>query len=244
MKMIIKSLLLVILFVSLPGVFCAEKELKPVDPKLAESAPSSPKNFTFRIYGLCCPERENDLKMATGEIPDVKLVSIDYPNASATFSLDPILFCAERVKGMSKKDLANADLPKFVNERFDNLLRNASNHTFQIAPPLAAAKDKLTLVEIKVVGIDCKACSFAAYDSICKIEGVARATASFKQGMVTALIDPSKTNRSALETALKQRGVELFLTPEQKAAEEAKQKAAEDAKKAAAAKAAIETKKP
>ena len=39
--------------------------------------------------------------------------------------------------------------------------------------------------------------------------GVAQATASFREGRITALIDPAQTNRAALETALKQRNVEL-----------------------------------
>jgi copper chaperone CopZ len=60
-----------------------------------------------------------------------------------------------------------------------------------------------------VLGLDCKGCCLGAYESIAKIEGVEQATASFKLGLVTALIDPAKTNRAALETALKQRNVTL-----------------------------------
>ena len=39
--------------------------------------------------------------------------------------------------------------------------------------------------------------------------GVEMATASFKEGRVTALINPEKIDRVELETALKQRGVQL-----------------------------------
>ena len=46
-------------------------------------------------------------------------------------------------------------------------------------------------------------------EAIYKIEGVEYATASFKEGRVTALIDPGKTERAVLEAALKKKGVEL-----------------------------------
>ena len=72
------------------------------------------------------------------------------------------------------------------------------------------APEKLTLVEIPVVGLDCKACCLGAYEAIYRLEGVEQATASFKDGLVTAWIDASKTDRAQLETALKQRGVEVL----------------------------------
>ena len=98
-------------------------------------------------------------------------------------------------------------------ERFDDLLRPASNYTFGIGPLCTTPKDKLTLVEIPVVGLDCKACCLAAYEAVYKIDGVERATASFKDGLITALINPEKTNRTALETALKMKGVTLKDAP-------------------------------
>jgi hypothetical protein len=38
---------------------------------------------------------------------------------------------------------------------------------------------------------------------------VERATASFREGLVTALIDPDKIDRAKLEAALVKRGVQL-----------------------------------
>src|SRR5262249_16441621 len=96
-----------------------------------------------------------------------------------------------------------------VNQRFENLLRTASGHTFAIKPLRTIPLDKLQLIEIPVAGLDCKACSLAAYEAIYKLEGVERATASFREGRVTALIDPTKTDRTKLEAALKKRGVEV-----------------------------------
>ena len=62
-------------------------------------------------------------------------------------------------------------------------------------------------------GLDCKGCALAAYESIAKLDGVEQATVNFKVGLVTAMIDPKKTDRAALEAALKQKQVELKKQP-------------------------------
>lgn len=163
---------------------------------LAEDKPVQPKPMRHRITGLFSPEREKDLREVVKQLPEVKLISIDFKHAEATFEYD-----ADK--------LLNRPKPEEIPQRFNDLLRPASNHTFGIEPLSTTPKDKLTLVEIPVVGLDCKACCLTAYESIYKIEGVEQATASFKEGLVTALINPEMTNRSVLETALKSRGVTL-----------------------------------
>ena len=149
-----------------------------------------------QITGLFMPERERDLREAMEKVPQIKLVSIDFKNAEATFEYDP----AKVFPGAK---------PEQVVQRFDNLLKSASNSTFGIKPLRSLPLEKLRLIEIPVAGLDCKACCLAAYESVYKLEGVERATASFKEGRVTALIDPEKTDRAKLEAALKQRGVSL-----------------------------------
>jgi copper chaperone CopZ len=149
-----------------------------------------------QVTGLCMKEREQDLREAVQKIPEVKLVSIDFKNSEATFDYDPA------------KVFPGAKAEQII-QRFDNLLKSASHHTFGIKPLRSVPLDKLQLIEIPVAGLDCKACSLAAYEAVYKLDGVERATASFKEGRVTALIDPEKTNRSRLEAALKQRGVEV-----------------------------------
>ena len=78
--------------------------------------------------------------------------------------------------------------PERVVERFNELLRNATRSTLGIAPLDATPKDKLARIEIA---------------------GVAAATVDFKAGRIVALVDAEKTNRAALEAALKKRGVEI-----------------------------------
>lgn len=149
-----------------------------------------------QITGLFMKEREQDLREAVEKIPNVKLVSIDFANAEAAFEYDP----AQAFPGAK---------PDQIVQRFDNLLKNASTHTFGIKPLRSVPMEKLQLIEISVGGLDCKACSLAAYEAVYKLPGVERATASFREGRVTALIDPEQTNRARLEEALKKRGVQV-----------------------------------
>ena len=63
---------------------------------------------------------------------------------------------------------------------------------------------------IGVAGLDCKGCAYGAYRTLAKIDGVERATVYFKQWIVTARVDPSKTNREALVAALKKAEVDVL----------------------------------
>jgi len=161
---------------------------------LALSSIASAGEFKHQITGLFMPGREQDLRDVVAEIPNLKLVAVDFTNAEATFEYDPAkAFPAAK--------------PDQVVARLDQLLRSASHGTFGARPLRTTPLDKLTLVEIQVAGLDCKACSLAAYEAVYKLDGVERATASFRDGKVTALIDPAKADRAKLEAALKQRGV-------------------------------------
>ncbi len=159
------------------------------------AGPASAKPFKHRVTGLFMPEREQDLRDLVKTIPEIKLVAIDYPSAEVTFDYDP-----EKLVAKGK--------PEQIRQRLNDLLRSASRGAFGIRLT-EPSKAKLTLVVIPVEGLDCKACSLAAYEAVYLIDGVERATASFRDGKVTALIDPAKTNRAALETDLKKRGVTL-----------------------------------
>jgi copper chaperone CopZ len=156
-----------------------------------------PRTVTYRVTGLFNRDRENDLREAVKKMTDVSIVSIDFDVAEVSFSYEP-----EKLfqKGTKEKDWL---------ERFDNQLKQASSHTFGVKPLCTTPKEKLMRIEIGVVGPDCKGCCLAAYEFVAKIDGVEQATASFKDGLVTALIDPAKTNRAALEDALKKRQVRL-----------------------------------
>ena len=164
---------------------------------LSPAAAEEPKLIKHQITGLFAPDREKDLRdVFEQKLPQFKLVSIDFKNAEASFDYDPT------------KIFPGAK-PEQIIERFDNKLRNATRHTFGAKPLRTIEKDKLKLVEIPIVGLDCKACSFAVYEMVYRLKGVEQATASFKEGKLTALIDPEKIDRTEIEMTLKQRGVQI-----------------------------------
>ena len=165
-------------------------------PSFAEDKPATPQEIKHQVTGLFCPERVDDLHKAAKQLANIELVSVDYATAEAVFRYDPA------------KVFPNTK-PEQVVEQFDNQLRNASRHTFGIKPLCMTPRDQLEFVEIPVVGLDCKACSLGAYEIVYKLEGVEQATANFKTGLVSAWIDPSKTDRKKLEEILVQRSVTL-----------------------------------
>lgn len=162
----------------------------------ADDAKEAPKGIRHQITGLFMPEREPDLREAAALVPGVKLLSIDFKNAEATFEYD----AARAFPGAR---------PEQIVERFDQKLRDVSNYTFGVKPLRSVPLEKLKRVEVPVAGLDCKACALSAYESVYRLPGVESATASFKEGKVTALIDPEKTNEAEIAKALKQRGVTL-----------------------------------
>lgn len=168
----------------------------------AQDAADSARPVRHQVTGLFCLERVEDFRkvverMTTAaEMPDVELVSVDFSTAEAIFQYDP----AKVFPGAT---------PEQIIERFDDLLRQASRSTFGIKPLCKTPREQLTLVEIPVVGLDCKACSLAAYEAVYKLEGVEQATASFKDGLVTAWIHPEKTDIVALEEALIKKNVAM-----------------------------------
>lgn len=154
----------------------------------------APTKAKHQVTGLFLPERVADLKETFAKIPQVKLVAVDYATAEATLEYVP----TKAFPGAKSDQIA---------QRLDDLVRNASNHTFGIKPLRTIPLEKLQWVEIGVEGLDCKACCLAAYEAVYRLEGVEQATASFREERVRALIQPGKTDRSKLEAALKQRGV-------------------------------------
>lgn len=155
---------------------------------------AAPEVVTHRVTGLFSPEREADLREAVSRLEGVELLRVDVERGEADFAYDPAVL----LKGVKEKDRL---------QRFDQLLRQASFHTFGARPRGETPWERLKEVRIAVAGLDCRGCELAAYETVAKLEGVEQATASFKTGQVTARIDPAKTSREALVAALKKRNV-------------------------------------
>jgi hypothetical protein len=144
----------------------------------------------YQVVGLFDPPRVADLRETFAEkMPGVKLIDVDYKTAVATVEYSP-------------RAVFPGVKPDDVVKQFDQRLRGVSHGTFWVRPVPAVPEDKLQTVEIGVAGLDCRGCSFAAYAAAMRVEGVVRATASMKEGRVTAVIDPAKTDRAAVEAML------------------------------------------
>ncbi len=161
----------------------------------ASASAAEPPTTKVRITGLFSPDREKDLRELFAEQwPEVKIAGLDLDRAEAILNFD-----ADKLFPKGK--------PAEIVAKLDEKVRNASNGTFGVKPASAVPRDKLVRVEIAAAGLDCKACCLAAYEIVAKIEGVEQATVIFKEGRISALLDPMKTDKAKLEAALKQRGV-------------------------------------
>ena len=154
-----------------------------------------------RIIGLSEPSREQDLREQVKTMPEVEIAAFNFDTAEVTFRYDP----AKLIPGYNPK---KPPAPEAITRRLEDLLRAASNGTFTLVPLSTLPTDKLQKIEIQCGLLDCKGCRYGAYIAIAKLDGVERATVNEK-ALLTAWIDPAKTNREALEAALKKGHVEL-----------------------------------
>ncbi len=152
--------------------------------------------MAVRITGLFSPDRAKELREIVSTWPGITLSKLDFDRAEAIFTWD-------NTKFFSKLQ------PAQIVARLDDTLRSDSSHTFGVKPASTTPGEQLFKIDIPVVGLDCKACCLAAYEIVARIDGVEQATASFKDGRITARIDSKRTSKSALEAALKERGVTL-----------------------------------
>jgi hypothetical protein len=149
------------------------------------------------IVGLFSPDREKDLRQVMEDVPDVKLIHVDYENARVTLKYDlKALF----PNANPKKPPTNEEVEKRLNE----LIGQASENTFTLKADSKIPREKLTRLEIKIGLLDCKGCRYGAYLTAMKEEGVEQATVD---KVLTAWIDSTKTNQTVIEAALKKAGV-------------------------------------
>jgi Cu+-exporting ATPase len=77
-------------------------------------------------------------------------------------------------------------------------------------PRRTTPRDQLEQVTVRVAPLDCKACALGAYEIVVRVEGVEQATVDMKEGQISALIDPKKTDRAKLEEALRKREIKVI----------------------------------
>jgi len=183
--------------------------LPDIDPVVGNKPAQAPvvpnRTFSFgaddqmevQVAGLFMPDRVESFGAVIEQFPEAKLLKLEFKTAQATiaFAADSDLF-------------RNANTEQIV-ERLNNRIRQLSGQTLGVKPQSDIPRDKLERVEFAILGLDCKACSFAVYDILARVEGVQQATANFADGRAIAWINPAKTNRDALEKVLRNRRVQL-----------------------------------
>ncbi len=179
-----RATLVTLLFATLP----AAADDQALEPKV--------ERLTYRVTGLFSKDREKDLRAGFAELADLKLVGVNFDDAEITVEFAP-------------GKLWPNEKPARVAELLNDRVRQATGHTFGVKPRRAVPRDRLQTVSIPAAGCDCKACCLAAYEAVADLDGVYQATASFKDGRVTALIDPTRTDRATLEGALRKKGVDV-----------------------------------
>lgn len=158
----------------------------------------------YRLTGLFQPDRVEDLRSQAGELRsdrngpvEVRLVNVNYDTAVATFRYD-----SDSQHFKNRK-------PEQVLEHLNNMLRGVSRGSFSAFPLSDLKPEDGREEKISVAGLDCKGCAYGAYRAIATIDGVERAIVSFKDGHVTARIDPKKTSREALVSSLKKAQIDV-----------------------------------
>lgn len=158
---------------------------------------------TYHLGGLFEPSRVDEFrKLLADEAPELKAEKIDFEKAEVTLRYElASLFSDGKVpKGFTAEKLR---------EKIDQTIRGKSKGTFQLTWPSSVEPEKQTRVDIKVGVLDCRGCRFGVYQIVAKIDGVDRATITADTHVLTVWIDPAKTNREALESALKKSQVAL-----------------------------------
>jgi len=161
---------------------------------------------TVRILGLSDASRADDFRATMTTVPGLKLVSFDGNKATASLSYD-----APTLLHKAKPDPGDLAQNKVLGV-IDSLVGKASNRSFTVTAPTGIAERNLAKIDIKVGLNDCKGCRYAAYSAVATIDGVERASVKCENrtlSTLTAWIDPAKTSKEALQTALKEAGVTL-----------------------------------
>ena len=169
------------------------------EPSTAPATQPAKKEKTgvYHITGLFSHDREADLREAVGQIEGVRLTSIDFDFAEATFTYDPAKAFPDTK-------------PEDVTERLNQLLLESSDRTFSLRPRSTVERDKLEHIQIDLAPLDCKACALGVHELVTGIAGVEQAAVDMKKGKISALIDPRQTSRDALRKKLREREVTVL----------------------------------
>ncbi len=173
---------------------------KPAEP------PAEKVRVTYRLVGLFCPEREEELRaLWAEEMPEIEVLAVDSLSGEATFEFDPVAALGPQAKA--------AD-PERIRALFNEKAHAASRRKYPGYPDWDrvfmalpwSPPDSFQYVEIPIEGIDCKACALAMYERLVELDGIKHAQVSFHDGRAIVLVDPVKFDEFAARQKLQQQG--------------------------------------
>jgi cation transport ATPase len=167
---------------------------------LSVAANAAEQSVQYSVRGLFQPDRKGVLINAAKALENCRLVRVDYETARATFAYD------DEAKGFKKAK------PEQILQQIDNQIRKMTNYTFTLVPLGALPEAELKRIDFTIEGLDCRGCSYGAYNTVATLEGVERATANFHDGKLVVFIDPAKTSREALAEVLKKKEIKFLDT--------------------------------
>ncbi len=146
-----------------------------------------------RVIGLFHPDQVARFRDTVEAIPEISIEKLDFQTSVATIAY-------------SEKLLYQGDLKK-TRESIDRILRGESMGMFEFLPCVEEGTKNWKEVLVPIAGLDCMACSYAAYLAVCKIEGVCRATADFGTGKLKVWILEDKVSLQRLHEELVKRRI-------------------------------------
>ena len=171
------------------------KPVEPKSPPAPDYAFDAEHSVRLRIIGLFMADRIEVFQELMTQFPEATVHAVDFATAETT-----IQFAAE-------SDLFRNATPDQISERLNNRVRQLSTGLFSLKRLGNIPHDKLQRVDFQIIGLDCHACSLAVHDILTRVNGVEHATASFHDRLAVAWFDSTKTKKTELKAALKQRGV-------------------------------------
>lgn len=166
---------------------------------------------TYRIRGLFCPEREEELRVLwKAELPDIKVLKVDSLLGEATFEFDPVIALGPAAKAAPPETLLAA---------FNQKVLEASRRQYPGYPIWESVftlvphtpPETLQHVEMSIEGLDCKACALGFHEMLVKLPGVQHAQVSFRDGRAIVLVDPIRFDELAVRLALAEQSTSATL---------------------------------
>jgi formylglycine-generating enzyme required for sulfatase activity/copper chaperone CopZ len=170
----------------------------------AEELPPGTIRVVWQVRGLFCPECEGEFRTQVVErLQGIQVVDVDVQSAEATLEFDPAVAFGPHLRNAKPEQLLGAFNAKLSPRKPPSIFSVHARRT----KPL----DKLCWIEIPFEGLDCDACAYGVYLFIMESGGVEQATANYRTGLATALIDPEVFDERALRRKLVGRNIGVTL---------------------------------